>query len=150
MTERNPHDRANRADASSRPGEPAAAPPQPFDPSSTIDPEIVSPHDRLWHRLRKGQLLGLRFLPDHKIAGTIVDFYCQDAGMVIVCTRRDDDNPRERMEAISSLGLKTLRFTPADINGDIGGVLETILEVASVRLSRRPYRSRGGATYMRE
>jgi very-short-patch-repair endonuclease len=113
------------------------------------DPEIVSPRDRLWQRLRRAQLLDLRFVAGHKIAGNVVDFYCHDVRLAIICMDREETtNPREWMEATIGMGIKTLRFTPADLEKRMGHVLETIAEVASIRLSRRPPRSR--SNYMRE
>jgi len=114
------------------------------------DPELVSPQDRLWTALQKAQLLGLRFLPNQKLAGGIVDFYCQEAQIAIVCTTRDGEgNSREQMEAFFSMGIKTLRFTPADLEKRMVYVLETIAEVAAIRLPRRQRRSRQ-SSYMRE
>jgi len=110
----------------------------------------VSPRNRLWERLRRAQLVGLRFIPNHRIAGAEVDFFCHDAQLIIMCRETSaPGDPRERMETLMLMGLKTLRFTPADIEKRMGHVLETIAEVAAIRLSRRPGRRRR-SNYMRE
>lgn len=118
--------------------------------NSFTDPELVSPQDKLWTALQKAQLLGLRFLPNQKVAGGIVDFYCREAQIAIICSEREGQgSPREQMEAFFAMGIKTLRFTPADLEKRMVHVLETIAEVAAIRLSRRPRQS-PKSSYMRE
>lgn len=62
----------------------------------------------------------------------IVDFFCPDAQMVIEIDGEVHDDPSqkerdlERTRILNRFGLKVLRFSNAEVIGDIDSVLEKI------------------------
>jgi very-short-patch-repair endonuclease len=86
----------------------------------------------LWQRLRRKQLSGYRFRRQHPVNEFIVDFFCPDAQMVIEIDGEVHDDPSqkerdlERTRILNRFGLKVLRFSNAEVIGDIDSVLEKI------------------------
>jgi very-short-patch-repair endonuclease len=91
----------------------------------------------LWKRLRRGQLGGFHFRRQQIIAGFIADFYCVTTRLVIEVdgpvheTQADSD--RHRDEALAAMGIFTLRFTNAEVVGDIESVLQRINATCNAR-----------------
>ncbi len=85
---------------------------------------------KLWERLRKKQLLGLKFRRQHSIERFIVDFYCRQARLVVeVDGPIHDYTPAEdaiRQEFIEFQGLRVLRFINEQVLGETEGVLAEI------------------------
>ncbi|NVO19021.1 MAG: DUF559 domain-containing protein [Bacteroidetes bacterium] len=84
----------------------------------------------LWEKLRKNQLLGFRFKPQHPLFVFIADFYCHKARLVIEVdgkihlNRKEYDQNRE--EVIKQLNLSILSFTNEEVEKDIDRVLDII------------------------
>ncbi|MEK9181735.1 MAG: endonuclease domain-containing protein [Patescibacteria group bacterium] len=82
----------------------------------------------LWVRL-KGSQLGFKFRRQHSIGGYIVDFYCPSKKLVIEIDgfqhyeKEVVEYDQVRTEYFGSLHLKVLRFSNADINVNMDGVL---------------------------
>ena len=82
----------------------------------------------LWSKLKNSQL-NFKFRRQHSIAGYIVDFYCPAKKLVIEIDGSQHfqkeaaiyDNTRTKL--FEGLGIKVIRFTNADINVNIEGVL---------------------------
>jgi len=85
---------------------------------------------KLWQHLRRRQLLGYKFRRQHAIDRFIVDFYCQEAKLVVeVDGPIHQYTPQEdaiRREFLESLGLRVIRFTNEQVLSNIESVLEAI------------------------
>ena len=96
---------------------------------------------KLWARLRDRRLSGLKFRRQQPVGPYVADFLC-DAAMLIVevdgsqhdeaDARRDDE---QRTDMLNTLGYAVVRVWNSDINQNMHGVLEGILNAALVRLS---------------
>jgi very-short-patch-repair endonuclease len=88
---------------------------------------------KLWERLRKKQLLSLKFRRQHSIERFIVDFYCRQARLVVEVDGPIHDYTTEedaiRQEFIEFQGLRMLRFTNEQVLEETAGVLEEIAGV---------------------
>jgi len=89
----------------------------------------------LWKKLRRKRLEGLKFFRQYGIGAYIADFYCPQRKLVIEVDGgqhfseegRGYDAQRERY--MSSLGIRTLRFSNLDILKNIDGTWEKIVIV---------------------
>ena len=81
----------------------------------------------LWNVLRARQLRGFKFRRQQPIGSFVVDFYCDEAGLIVEVDgpihehQRDAD--RQRQELLESLGLRVLRIQADAIISDIDTVL---------------------------
>lgn len=84
---------------------------------------------KLWYYL-KGHNLGYKFQRQHSIGFYIVDFYCSMKKLVIELDgnahAENQEYDRERTTYLSNLGYTVLRFWNAEIDTDLGRVLEKI------------------------
>ncbi len=90
--------------------------------------------DILWQRLRRKQLLGLKFRRQQVFGASVVDFYCHEKRLVIEidggihlgadAIGRD----KVRQEIIELYGVQFLRFTDAEVESDIEAVIKVIKE----------------------
>ena len=96
--------------------------------------EQTEAENRLWQRLRRRQLFGLRFLRQYVIDRYIVDFYCARERLVIEVDggvhdhRAERDLARER--TLESLGLTVLRFSNTQVFDSLDAVLQRIAYAA--------------------
>ena len=85
---------------------------------------------RLWHHLRKKQILGYRFNRQKPIEHFIVDFYCHKLKLIIEVYRSGQENSREpntkRSRYLRSMGCCILRFQDVEIQKDLEFVLMEI------------------------
>lgn len=92
----------------------------------------------LWQRLRRKQVLGLRFRRQHVFERFIVDFYCPAASLVIEVDgdihQHQQDYDALRTTFLEALGLCVLRFQNADVFENPTGVIERIGEIAQKRI----------------
>ncbi len=88
--------------------------------------------DRLWSRLRRKQVAGLRFRRQAPIGQFIVDFYCPSMRLVIEVDGAIHDVPEiaeryaSRQQYLESLGLRVVRFTNSDVLNELDAVIERI------------------------
>ena len=96
----------------------------------------------LWQRLRANRLRGLHFRRQQLVDGFIVDFYCHAAALVV-----EVDGPvhldqkvadQERDSVLRSHGLTTLHVTNDDVEYDMEGVLQRILNSVKTAQDRSP------------
>lgn len=84
----------------------------------------------LWHKLRHKQLLGFKFRRQQTIDRFIVDFYCNEARLVVEVDGEIHDYTQAedaiRQEFLESLGLQVVRFRNEDVLVRMDGVLEDI------------------------
>ena len=92
--------------------------------------------DLLWQRLRNRRLGGLKFLRQHPVGPSILDFYCHEKRVAIevdgtVHQRQDiAQMDRARQELIEAYGIRFFRCSSAAVEQDIDSVLEGILKAA--------------------
>jgi very-short-patch-repair endonuclease len=98
----------------------------------------------LWDALRGRQLDGYKFRRQQPIGAFVVDFYCDEAALVVEVDgpihRQQRAADRERDEILGSLGLRVLRLPAEVVEMDIPMALEQIkrrLHRDSRPLSRR-------------
>ncbi len=97
----------------------------------------------LWNRLRAARLDGLKFRRQTVIDHAIVDFFLPSLGLIVEVDgdTHDIDRDGRRDAKLRGQGFTVLRFTNAEVGGNIDGVLETILLTAqalSPRFTRPP------------
>ncbi|MBD2194059.1 endonuclease domain-containing protein [Calothrix anomala FACHB-343] len=92
---------------------------------------------KLWQKLRSKQLLGFKFRRQHVIDRFIVDFYCQQAHLIIEVdggiheyTQQED---AIRQEFLESLGLKVMRLKNEDV---LNSIDETLVKIVHELQSR--------------
>ena len=91
----------------------------------------------LWHALRRKQLSGLRFRRQQVFGSSVVDFYCHEKRLVIeidgaIHLGRDMiEHDKSRQEIIELYGVKFLRFTADEVEGDINSVINTIRDTTN-------------------
>jgi very-short-patch-repair endonuclease len=96
--------------------------------------------DALWDLLRARRLAGLKFRRQQPLGPYVVDFYCEEAALVV-----EADGPihyqrqaydRARDTFLEKAGLAVLRFTNEQILAKPRSVLRRIVCVAEPRSSR--------------
>ncbi|MCC5658021.1 endonuclease domain-containing protein [Nostoc sp. XA010] len=81
----------------------------------------------LWQKLRHKQLLGFKFRRQQTIDRFVVDFYCNEARLVVEVDGEIHDYTQVedaiRQEFLESLRLQVMRFRNEDVLERIEGVL---------------------------
>ncbi|HEV2078599.1 MAG TPA: DUF559 domain-containing protein [Allosphingosinicella sp.] len=87
----------------------------------------------LWTRLRASGLEGLKFRRQTVIGRCIVDFFCPSIGLVVEVDgdTHDAAADEKRDASLRAKGFHILRFTNAEVGGNIDGVLQTILSTTA-------------------
>ena len=84
----------------------------------------------LWAALRNRKLAGHKFRRQQPIGAFIVDFYCDDAALIIEVDgpihRQQVAADRERQQILESLGLRVLRIPVEQVEQNIQGVIARI------------------------
>ena len=84
----------------------------------------------LWSALRDRQLRGFKFRRQQPIGAFVVDFYCDEAGLIIEvdgpihANQREAD--RQRQELLEGLGLHMLRVPADEVTSNIDTVMSRI------------------------
>ncbi|WP_083276701.1 endonuclease domain-containing protein [Sphingobium phenoxybenzoativorans] len=93
--------------------------------------EATEPEKHLWSKLRNRQVGGLKFPRQAWIGPFIADFFCTEAGLVVEVdgdthagTEAQDQG---RSAWMAGEGYHVLRFSNADVMGNIEGVVQSIL-----------------------
>lgn len=108
--------------------------------SRNLRSNMTDAEQLLWQRLRRKQILGLQFYRQKPILNFIVDFYCLAVNLGIECdggqhyTETGLEADQNRDQALSELGLITLRFNNHQILTEIDVVVEKIYCVVEQRL----------------
>lgn len=88
--------------------------------------------DLLWKELRGRKLAGLKFRRQHPFGSSIVDFYCYEKRLVVeidgAVHQGEDAQDRDkiRQEIIELYGVRFLRLTADEVEGDLRGSLGKI------------------------
>jgi len=94
----------------------------------------------LWNRLRRKNILGVKFRRQHPIGYYIADFYCHEIRLVIEVdgpvhySLPQKEHDRNRNFEMDRLGIQVLRLTNNDIKQHLGSVIQTIRKEISQRL----------------
>jgi very-short-patch-repair endonuclease len=96
-----------------------------------------TPHEAiLWAYLRSRRLGGLKFRRQYPIARFIVDFCCFEKRIIVELDGRQHgekkhaERDRIRDEILKSKGYKILRVWNSEINNNLEGVAERIIQLA--------------------
>ncbi len=92
----------------------------------------------LWQALRNRQLDDLKFLRQHPIGHSIVDFYCHekqlaieiDGGIHLNTDVKDRDKFRQKL--IEDYGIRFFRCTANEVESNLEGVLAGILKIVAL------------------
>ena len=86
----------------------------------------------LWQELRTNKLAGWHFRRQQVIDGFIADFYCHSASLIVEVDggihETQEEQDAERDAHLISRGFRILRVTNDEVNKDLQGVLQKILE----------------------
>ncbi len=95
---------------------------------------------KLWRRLRRKQLYGLKFRRQHPIFRFILDFFCYQHKLVVEIDGGHHARPRQqaydqaRSEWLEQRGLRVIRFTNRAVDSNIEGVLREIARQCNIAL----------------
>ncbi len=97
---------------------------------------------QLWYRLRDRRLDGLKFNRGSIVEGYIADFVARSLKLIVELDG-DSHGGREHYDAQRTLkleakGYRVLRFSNAEVVGNMDGVLQTIIAAVSGSPSPRP------------
>jgi very-short-patch-repair endonuclease len=92
---------------------------------------------KLWQFLRNRQVSGLKFVRQEPAGPFIADFVCRSCRLVIEVDGPTHDEPgaaeydARRSAFLAGQGYRVLRFSNEQVLGDLGPVLEIIVEAAN-------------------
>lgn len=92
---------------------------------------------RLWNALRGKRLNGLKFRRQHPYEHYVLDFFCVEQGLVIELDGSVHEQPEqaaydeERAAFLHERGLRILRFRNEEVEQDLTGVLQKIIDTLS-------------------
>ncbi len=95
---------------------------------------------KLWRRLRRKQLYGLKFRRQHPIFRFILDFFCYQHKLVVEIDGGHHARPRQqaydqaRTEWLEQRGLRVIRFTNRAVDSNIKSVLREIARQCSIEV----------------
>ena len=86
---------------------------------------------KLWQRIR-GKRLGMKFRRQHPINRFIADFYCHEARLVVeIDGGYHDEEEQQKYDAgrtkeLEEFGIRVIRFTNAEVEENLAGVVMRI------------------------
>lgn len=89
---------------------------------------------KLWNSIRNRQISGMKFRRQYKIGPYVVDFVCLENELVIELDggHHGEDKIKEsdliKQKYIESLGFKVIRFWNNEIDSNLDGVIQTLLQ----------------------
>ena len=95
---------------------------------------LTDAEQRLWARLRRGQILGAQFYRQKPIGNYIADFYAPAAQLVVEVDGsqhfepRQAEHDRRRTAYLTRLGLRVLRYTDRQVLLELDSVAEEIFQ----------------------
>ena len=96
---------------------------------------MTEPEKKLWERLSKNQIEGLKFRRQHPILFYIADFYCHALHLIIEIdggyhdTIEQKVKDDERTEHLKSNGITLIRFSNEEVLNNMDGVIEEIIRI---------------------
>ncbi len=100
---------------------------------------LSPPEARLWVRLRRRQLRGLKFRRQHPIGPYIVDFYCATARLAVEVDGQGHEHPdriahdRRRTAWLREQNIRVMRLAAESVRVHLDEVLEFIAQTAMER-----------------
>ncbi|HZZ62143.1 MAG TPA: DUF559 domain-containing protein [Roseiarcus sp.] len=92
----------------------------------------TNPEDILWRCLRGSRFHGTKFRRQVPFDRFVVDFYCHAAKLVVELDGKQHewsaDYDAERTKVLQSRDVSVIRFTNAEVEGDLDSVLARIHE----------------------
>lgn len=92
--------------------------------------EPSAAENRLWQVLRNRQLEGEKFVRQEPLGPFIADFVCRRCKLVVEVDGPSHDDAgvedQRRTLVLERLGYRVIRFSNADVLGDLGPVLDGI------------------------
>ena len=97
----------------------------------------MTPAERiLWKRLKANRLNGLHFRRQQVVHGYFPDFYCHQHELIVEVDgdihEFQQEYDTEREEYLVSLGFRIIRFTNEELQKNLKGVLQKIVEACKV------------------
>ena len=95
---------------------------------------MPEPEKLLWAKLRDKELHGHKFRRQCSVDKFLLDFYCPQLKLAVEIDGDSHfaagagDCDRDRQQIIESYGISFLRFTNAEVMGNIDGVVLKIME----------------------
>jgi len=119
----------------------------PYDPklkplARGLRTEMTESEQHLWSRLRRKQLLGVRFYRQRPLGKYIVDFYAPAVKLVIEIDGSQHLEPAHVMRDsardawLMAQDLRVLRFDSSEVLRNIEGVMEVVF--AKIREAKSP------------
>jgi adenine-specific DNA-methyltransferase len=96
----------------------------------------------MWKALRARRLGGLKFRRQHPMGGYVLDFYCDEARLVVEIDGGGHAEPEQeefdesRTRRLEEYGLCVLRFWNTDVLRNLQGVLASIADAVQERIDR--------------
>jgi very-short-patch-repair endonuclease len=94
--------------------------------------EMTPAEKILWKELRTNKLNGLHFRRQQIIHGYFADFYCHQNELIVELDGRihelQKEYDAEREEYLIAIGFRIIRFTNEEINENLKGVLQKIVD----------------------
>ncbi len=97
----------------------------------------TSQEQKIWNLLRNRQFLGLKFKRQVPIYNYVVDFVCEEKKLIIEIDGGQHNEPNNinedniRTNILEKEGYKVIRFWNNEIDNNIEGVYQKLLEVLS-------------------
>lgn len=92
--------------------------------------QATKPEDILWRRLRGSRFHQAKFRRQVPFDRFVVDFYCHAAKLVVELDGKQHEwfaeYDAERTRVLESRGVSVIRFTNAEVEGDLDDVLARI------------------------
>ncbi len=97
--------------------------------------EMTEPEQRLWYQLRAKRFEGIKFRR-HKVVGNYIpDFSSNDPKLIIEVDGDShglsEDYDARRTASLETAGYRVVRFSNADVMGEMDGVLVLLTEILS-------------------
>jgi very-short-patch-repair endonuclease len=98
--------------------------------------ELTGPERRLWSALRSRRLVKLRVRRQYPIGNYVVDFVCQEHGLVIELDGNSHvgraDYDQQRQSQLEAAGYRVLRVDNDDVLNDLDAVLRAVLQACGI------------------
>jgi very-short-patch-repair endonuclease len=113
----------------------------PRDTARTLRTNATESEQKLWSKLRKGQLYRFQFRRQYSIGPFFVDFICLEANLIIELDGAQHADQKEqdqtRSDFLRTNGYQMLRFWNSQVLADVDSVVERIAEFLRPKQTNR-------------
>ena len=110
--------------------------------------QLTDAEAKLWYRLRRKQIDGLRFRRQSPVGPYIADFLCAEIRLIVEVDGGQHSsqaaNDARRTKWLEAQGYRVIRLWNNDVHDNIEGVLEEIIRAARKTPPPRPSPSKEG------